>query len=114
MKKILFIIVLIVGAVNFRDHPQLKPYTDNILNLVSTKAKNTAGVIDRSFVFDNLKNLESTISSYEYRFVVDNITDIEQATQFYQKQCHDTELAHAVLTQYAIKKICGILNNDLD
>lgn len=114
MKKMLFIIVLILGLVNFRDHPLLKPYTHKVLNLVSEQARSTAGIIESPKVFDDLKVLESEISSYEYNFIINKIHDVDQANVFYRAQCHDIELSHVVLTRYSIKKTCDILSKYLN
>jgi len=114
MKKTLFIIVLILAVVNFRDHPLLIPYTSKVINLVSMKAKSTAGVIVTPQILEDLKVLESVISSYEFNYIINQIQTVEQANYFYVAQCHDIELSHTVLTHYAIKKTCDILTENLN
>lgn len=114
MKKLLFILLFIIGIVNFRDHPLIKPHKKKVLELISIQAKNTVGVIDSPKVFDSLRTLETIISSYEYTYVINKIRSIEEANSFYQAQCHNLELSHVILTRYSMKKTCDILKKYLN
>ena len=109
MKKILFLIVIILLVVEFRHHPLMEPYTQHISSLVSKQAKKATGISDFPELVTELKSLESTISSHEFSFIVEQITNHKQAKSFFDKQCVNVELSHMVLTSYTIKKTCHIL-----
>lgn len=113
MKKFLLLFIVILLAVEFRDHPTLKPYTDKITGLVTSEAKRTAGVSELPALISELEQLEDTLSLHEFSFIQRELTSFDKAREFQQKQCHDTELAHSALTSYAIKKVCGILEKHL-
>jgi len=109
MKKILFLIVTVLLVVEFRHHPLLEPYTKKISALVSKQAQKTVGISNFPELLTDLKSLESIISPHEFSFVIEKISHHKQAKLFYGKQCINIELSHMVLTRYAMKKTCSIL-----
>lgn len=109
MKKILFLIVIILLVVELRHHPLMEPYTQHISSLVLKQAKKTTGISNFPELVTELKSLESTISPHEFHFIIEKIISHEQAKSFFDKQCINVELSHTVLTSYTIKKTCNIL-----
>lgn len=109
MKKFLFLFIVFLLAVEFRNHPSLKPYTDKVISLITNKAKRTAGIDDFPLLLNDMKQLSSLIANHEYDFIRHEITSFEKASAFYNRQCGNVGLSHTVLTGYAIKKTCGII-----
>lgn len=113
MKKFLLLFIVILLAVEFRDHPALKPYSDKITGMVTSEAKRTAGVSQLPALISDLEQLGGSLSLHEFNFIKKELTSFGKAKEFQMKQCHDTELAHSALTSYAIKKVCGVLDRHL-
>lgn len=113
MKKFIFIIIIILLAVEFRDHPTIKPYMDNIVGLVKTEAKRTAGVSELPALIKDLEYLEGSLALHEIEFIKQDLTSFQKAQSFFNKYCHDIELSHTALTSYAIKKTCEVLEKHL-
>jgi len=113
MKKFIFIIIIILLAVEFRGHPTIKPYIDNIVGLVKKEAKRTAGVSELPALIKDLEYLEGSLALHEIEFIKQDLTSFKKAQSFFNKYCHDIELSHAALTSYAIKKTCGVLEKHL-
>lgn len=113
MKKFLLLFIVILLAVEFRDHPALKPYADKITGMVTSEAKKTAGVSEFPALIKELERLEDSLSLHEFRFIQQELTSFDKAREFQRKQCQDTELAHSALTSYAIKKVCSVLEGHL-
>lgn len=113
MKKILFLVVAILLAIEFRDHPVLKPYTDKLISIVSTTARGTVGVSDFPQFISDFSKLKSTLAQHEYDFLVEELTDAKKVEAFYSKQCSNIDLSHVALTGYSIKKACEVINDYL-
>lgn len=113
MKKFIFIIIIILLAVEFRDHPTIKPYMDKIVGLVKTEAKRTAGVSELPALIKDLEYLEGSLALHEMKFIKQNLTSFKKARSFFDQYCHGIELSHTALTSYAIKKTCGVLEKHL-
>lgn len=113
MKKFLFIIIVILLAVEFRDHPAIKPYMDKIVGLVKTEAKRNVGISEFPALIKDLESLENSIALHEMEFIKQDLTSLKKAQSFFNKYCHNIELSHTALTSYAIRKTCGILEKHL-
>lgn len=113
MKKVLFLVVVMLLAVEFRAHPILKPYTDRLVSLVSTQAKKSLGVSDFPKFIEDLEKLSAVIAPHEYNYLIDELTDFSKVKIFNQNQCGNINLSHMTLTGYSIKKTCKIIEEYL-
>lgn len=113
MKKIVFFIIAFLMIIEFREHPVLKPYTDKIFSLVSTQAKLAAHVSDFPEFVRDLETLSSLISSHEYDYLLNELTNFNKVEFFYNQQCFDIGLSHMTLTSYSIRKTCRIIEEYL-
>lgn len=113
MKKVLFLVVVVLLVVEFRGHPILKPYTDRLVSLVSIQAKKSAGVSDFPKFIADLEKLSAVIAPHEYNYLINELTDFKKVEVFYYKQCGNINLSHMTLTGYSIKKTCRIIEEYL-
>ena len=113
MKKILFLIIVSLLIVEFREHPILKPYTDRIIGLVSAQAKKSIGANDFPKFLKGLEQLDTLIAPHEYSYLVNELTNLKKVEAFNTKQCSNIKLSHMTLTSYSIKKACAVIDKYL-
>lgn len=109
MKKFFLFIALIIIFLEIKDHPSVAPTVSEIKNTLLSDAKSRFKVVDPTELPRKLNALQTKLVTHEMNYVKKHITDIKTAQVFWGANCQNTGLAHSVLTQYAKKEICQII-----
>lgn len=109
MKKLVLILALIIIFLEIKDHPAVAPTVSKIKNAVLDDAKSRFKVVDPKELPRKLNALQTKLVTHEMNYVKKHITDVKSAQTFWHANCKNTSLSHSVLTQYAKKEICTII-----